>query len=99
MDACKGISGDQRGIQVKNILEKLEVLAILVVIVCVVVLLTGCTVASITTPAGLTVRYIDLHPTGNAVETDVTWQGIGTLSTRRASDGVEKVIDSVVPVL
>ena len=69
-------------------------------VVCLVLLtLLGCTVATITTPAGLSVRYIDLHPTGNAVETDVTWAGVGTLSTRRASDGVEKVIDSVVPVL
>ena len=59
---------------------------------------TGCTSATITTPEGTEIRYTDFHPTGNAVEIDAEWLGVGNLKTRRSSDGVESIIDAV-PIL
>ena len=59
---------------------------------------TGCTSATITTSEGTEIRYTDFHPTGNAVEIDAEWLGVGNLKTRRSSDGVESIIDAV-PIL
>ena len=70
----------------------------MLLLVAAALLMTRCTSATITTPEGTEIRYTDFHPTGNAVEIDAEWLGVGNLKTRRSSDGVESIIDAV-PIL
>jgi hypothetical protein len=68
------------------------------IVICIVIMATACTSTTVETDT-LKITHIDFHPVGQAVETDVTWEGIGTLSTKRSNDGSEKLIEATGDII
>ena len=55
----------------------------------------ACTTASIETSDGTKIKYTDMHPTGSTHDINVEWKGVGSLESKRSSEGAEKVIEAV----
>ena len=56
---------------------------------------TACTTATVVTADGTSIKYRDFHPTGNVMEVDAVWEGIGSLTTSRSTDGAEAFVEAV----
>ena len=75
-----------------------EVIITALICIVIVVSFTACTSTSIETDS-LKITHRDFHPIKQAVETDVTWEGVGTLSTRRTNDGSEALVEATGSVV
>ena len=60
-------------------------------------LLQGCTVATMTLSDGTSIKYIDVHLAGSAVQANGIWEGVGAFQIdkdKQSPDIVEGIVKS-----
>jgi hypothetical protein len=90
-----GTNGVNKPMKNKDMIQ-ISIVAVIAFVI--VEFFTGCTSTTVETDT-LKITHRDFHPVGQAVETDVTWEGVGTLSTRRSNDGTEGLIEATGTII